>query len=114
MKPSDRRPKSSPRPASLPDNPSRSRHQLIDAWLSERPDIRGVLDRLQDHVAAGAVSPEDVVLLAKKWEDTLPPRRGVVKHLRDFMQLKLEFDLAAFSRKRPRRRQRGNGKRPLP
>lgn len=113
MRPGDRRPGSSPRAVSLPDEPTRSQYRLIDGWLAERPDIRGVLDRLQHHVAAGAVAPEDVVLLAKKWEDTLPPRRGVVKQLRDFMQLKLGLDLSAFSRKRPRRRRRRNGKRPL-
>ena len=114
MRPKDRRHKSSLRPASLPDEPPRSQHQLIDGWLAERPGIRGVLDRLQHYVAGGAVSSEDIVLLAKKWEDTLPPRRGVVKHLRDFMQLKLGLDLAAVSRKRPRPRRRRNGKRPLP
>jgi hypothetical protein len=86
---------------------------LINDWLAERPNIRGVLDRLQDHVAAGVMSPEDVVLLAKKWEDTLPPSRGVVKDLRDFMQLKLGLDPAAVSTKRPRRRRRRNRKRPL-
>jgi len=111
--PRDRRPRSSPRTASLPDKSCRSQHQLIDEWLAERPDVRGVLDRLQHHVAGGAVSPEDVVLLAKKWEETLPPRRGVVKDLRDFMQLKLGLDLSALSRRRLRRRRRKNGKRPL-
>ena len=114
MRPKDRRRKSSLRPASLPDKPPRSQHQVIDGWLAERPGIRSVLDRLQHHVGAGAVSSEDIILLAKKWEDTLPPRRGVVKNLRDFMQLKLGLDLAAFSRKRSSRRRRKTGKRPLP
>lgn len=113
MRPKDQRPKSSLGPVSLPDKPCRSQHQLIDGWLTERPDIRGVLDRLQHHVAAGTVSSEDIVLLARKWEDTLPPPRGVVKQLRDFMQLKLELDLAAFSKKRPKRRRRRKDKRPL-
>jgi hypothetical protein len=113
MSPSDRRRKPSPRVSSPLGSHSRSPHLLIDNWLAERPDIRGVLDRLQGHIAAGAVSREDVLLLARKWRDTLPPRRGVVKQLSDFMQLKLGLDLAAVSRKRPRRRRRRNGRRPL-
>jgi len=113
MRPRDRRPKLSPR-SSLPlGSQSRSPHLPIDTWLVERPDIRGVLDRLQGYVAVGAVSREDVLLLARKWRDTLPPRRGVVKQLRDFMQLKLGLEIAAVSRKRPRRRRRRNGRRPL-
>jgi hypothetical protein len=114
VRPKDPRPKFSPRPVSPPDKSSRSQHQLIDNWLDKRPDVRRVLDRVQHHIGAGTVSPKDVVLLAKKWADTLPPRRGEVKQLRDFMQLKLELDLAAVSRTRPRRRRRSNGKRPLP
>src|SRR5262245_10246329 len=104
MRPSDRRPTPSPSSSLLLVRQSRSPHLPSDTWLAERPDIRGVLDRLQGYVAVGAVSREDVLLLARKWRDTLPPRRGVVKQLRDFMQLNLGFEIAAVSRKRPRRR----------
>jgi hypothetical protein len=92
---------------------SRSPHPLIQALLVECCGVGEVLDRLQGYVDAGLISREDVVLLARKWQDTLPPRRGVVKQLRDFMQLKLGFEIAAASTENPRRRRRKRRSSPL-
>jgi hypothetical protein len=85
---------------------------MIDAWLTRHTNVRRVIDRLQSHFAAGAVTPEDLILLMKKWADTLPPRRGVLKDLRDFAQLRLDLGPSVFSGKKPRQRPRKNGKRP--
>jgi hypothetical protein len=76
---------------------------LIDAWLRDHPSIRRVFERLQDQVAEGKISGDDLMRLIKKWSQTLPPRRGVVKNLQDFMQLGLALDLPAGRRRRRRR-----------
>ncbi len=112
MTPKDRRPKLSARPTSPSDTPSASHHHLINAWLTNHPNVRRVFARLQNQVADGTISQEDLILLTKKWSDTIPPRHGIVKNLRDFMQLKLALDSSAFSKKKRRRRRRKNDERP--
>jgi hypothetical protein len=71
----------------------RSLYPLINSWLAEHPNVCQVIDDLQLQVRTGRVQFEDIVLLARKWEETLPPPRGVVKQLRDFMQLRLDVDV---------------------
>jgi len=60
-----------------------------------------------------AVSEEDLILLARKWRETLPPGRGVLKYLRDFMQLKLELGPSGRPSKKLKRHRKRKSKQPL-
>jgi hypothetical protein len=113
MKPNNRRRKSAVHSDSSSDRPRLSQHRVLDGWLAQRVDIQSVFERLEPHIVAGAVSSEDVILLAKKWRDALPPRRGVVKRIADYMQLGLALDPSILARNTRKRRRRKNGRRSL-
>ena len=65
-----------------------------------------LFSQLEQRLRAGSLSLEEVIRLAMRWSETLPPRRGVVVHLHDIAQ---QADLAINvpqRRTRPRRRKR--------
>jgi hypothetical protein len=74
----------------------------VRVWLAEQPRIVDLLSQLERHLASGAMSGREVARLAKRWQETLPPRRGAVLTLSDFMQL--EFELGLPRRRRKLRR----------
>lgn len=102
-------------------SPTRARTQIVsvtpnplDAWLSKHTNIRQLLERLNREMIAGSLSEEDVILLIRKWRETLPPQRGVVKYLRDFMQLTLDVGpLGGTLKKWTRRRANRTARRRL-
>jgi hypothetical protein len=80
-------------------------------WLVTQPQIvRFVLD-LERDLRRGAISRADLIQLARRWSETLPPKRGRVVQLRTIgIQRELPIDLPATRRRRPRR---GKGRRRL-
>lgn len=74
--------------------------------LAAFPSLRIAFDRLGASVSRDLQSRRSLLLLLAKWNDTVPPSRGVIKDLRDFMQLPIELDSGARSEaRRLRRRQ---------
>jgi hypothetical protein len=110
MTPKDRRPGVLKHPRS---EQADNAYRILETWLAEHPNVKQVLDRMQSHRATGVVSDEDVILIANKWRQTLPPARGVLKYLRDFMQLRLDLGTDASAIKRPRHRKSRNKRRLL-
>jgi hypothetical protein len=82
----------------------------VRTWLKATPGIVALLMQLEAAVASNELSEADVVRLAKRWQENLPPRRGAVVNLRDFMQAELGLDLTG-SRRSPRVRKRIRHKR---
>jgi len=81
---------------------------ILATWLDEHSSIHRVLERLQRDLRHGIITRAAALLALKKWSDTLPPRRGAVKNIRDFMQLKFALDpgLILSMPKRQRRKNR--------
>jgi hypothetical protein len=78
----------------------------VQELLAGFPSLRKALDRLDAAAQRDLESRRRLLLLLAKWADTLPPPRGAIKDLRDFMQLRIELGSGACSGARRRRRRK--------
>ena len=84
---------------------------LVRDWVVREPRIVRFVLHLEERLRHGAISRADLIRLAKRWSDALPPRRGLVVQLRRIgHQPELPMDLPA-TRRRARSRRKGRRRR---